>query len=159
MPKNERESLIYTVMMCFFMITWMSVYNVSIRMGELSIHSIQSAWLGVPFAYIIGILADMLIASRIVKGFVFRYLVKPDSSDMKKIFWISTGMVIVMCILMSMYGAAEGCIHTRQWNVFFLNWVTVIPRNFIMAYPVQMLLAGPLIRKAFRFLFPEGTVQ
>ena len=27
MPQNKRESLIYTVMMCFLMVLWMSMYN------------------------------------------------------------------------------------------------------------------------------------
>lgn len=30
MPTNKRESLIYTFMMCFCMVLWMSIYNVSI---------------------------------------------------------------------------------------------------------------------------------
>lgn len=30
MPHNKRESFIYTVMMCFTMVLWMSFYNVAI---------------------------------------------------------------------------------------------------------------------------------
>lgn len=33
MPKNKRESIIYSVMMCFCMVLWMSVYNVSWAQG------------------------------------------------------------------------------------------------------------------------------
>ena len=33
MPQNKRESLIYTVMMCFVMVLWMSIYNVSLQQG------------------------------------------------------------------------------------------------------------------------------
>ena len=29
MPRNKRESLIYTVLMCFTMVLWMSIYNVT----------------------------------------------------------------------------------------------------------------------------------
>lgn len=29
MPQNKRESLIFTVMMCFFMVFFMSIYNVA----------------------------------------------------------------------------------------------------------------------------------
>ena len=159
MPHNKRESLIYTVIMCFFMITWMSIYNVSMRMGGLSFESIKAAWLGVPVAYIIGLCADLFIASKIVKGFVFHHLVTPDSPDVKKIFFISTGMVLVMCIIMSLYGTLEGCIHSHQCNLLLINWLKAIPRNFIMAWPVQMILAGPIIRRLFRHLFPEGTVS
>lgn len=33
MPQNKRESLIYTVLMCFCMVLWMSMYNVILHMG------------------------------------------------------------------------------------------------------------------------------
>ena len=31
MPRNKRESLIYTVLMCFTMVLWMSIYNVTLH--------------------------------------------------------------------------------------------------------------------------------
>ncbi len=29
MPTNKRESLIFTIIMCFCMVLWMSIYNVA----------------------------------------------------------------------------------------------------------------------------------
>ena len=52
MPMHKRESLIFTVMMCFTMVFVMSIYNVSLNMGGLSATSIKEAWLGFPIAYI-----------------------------------------------------------------------------------------------------------
>ena len=43
MPKHKRESLIYTVMMCFVMVLWMSVYNVTLHMGQFS-GDFKEAW-------------------------------------------------------------------------------------------------------------------
>ena len=44
-------------------------------------------------------------------------------------------------------------------NHHFIGFrITNIPRNFIMALPLQLLIAGPFIRGLFRKLFPEGTV-
>lgn len=43
MPHNKRESLIFTVMMCFTMVFVMSIYNVSLHMGGLSVASVQQA--------------------------------------------------------------------------------------------------------------------
>ena len=37
-------------------------------------------------------------------------------------------------------------------------WLFNIPRNFVMALPLQLLIAGPLVRKVFRGLFPVGKV-
>ena len=45
MPKNKRESLIFTVMMCFTMVLWMSIYNVSLQMHSLSLNSVAAAWM------------------------------------------------------------------------------------------------------------------
>lgn len=53
MPKHKRESLIYTVMMCFVMVLWMSVYNVTLHMGQFGVETLKEAWLGFPVAYIL----------------------------------------------------------------------------------------------------------
>ena len=45
------------------------------------------------------------------------------------------------------------------WDRLLLNWLINIPRNFIMALPFQLLVAGPLVRALFRRLFPVGCVH
>lgn len=158
MPQNKRESLIYTVMMCFVMVLWMSFYNVALQQGRFTLETLAAGWLGFPFAYVAGMCCDWFVASRIAKGVAFRFLVKPQDSALKKILYISCGMVVVMVVLMSLYGACEGAFHTGNWTGVPGNWLVNIPRNFIMALPLQLLLAGPLVRRVFRAAFPEGKV-
>ena len=67
-------------------------------------------------------------------------------------------MVIPMVIIMSLYGAFEVAISQGMWNQIGIIWLTNIPKNFIVALPLQLLVAGPLVRKVFRTLFPEGKV-
>ena len=157
MPQNKRESLIYTVMMCFVMVLWMSFYNVALQQGRFTLETLAAGWLGFPFAYVVGMCCDWFAASRIAKGVAFRFLVKPQDSALKKILCISCGMVVVMVVLMSLYGACEGAFHTGNWAGVPGNWLVNIPRNF-MALPLQLLLAGPLVRRVFRAAFPEGKV-
>ena len=88
----------------------------------------------------------------------FRFLVKPQDSTLKKVLYISCGMVVVMVILMSLYGSCEGAFHTGNWGAVPMNWLVNIPRNFIMALPLQLLIAGPLVRRVFRAAVPEGKV-
>ena len=72
---------------------------------------------------------------------------------------VSCSMVVPMVIIMSFYGAMEAIVSGGAgWNQLLLIWITNIPRNFIMALPLQLLIAGPFIRGLFRKLFPEGTV-
>ena len=123
MPQNKRESLIYTVMMCFVMVLWMSFYNVVLQQGRFTLETLAAGWLGFPFAYVVGMCCDWFVASRIAKGVAFRFLVKPQDSALKKILCISCGMVVVMVVLMSLYGACEGAFHTGNWAGVPGNWL------------------------------------
>ncbi|MDO4265323.1 MAG: DUF2798 domain-containing protein [Eubacteriales bacterium] len=158
MPKNKRESLIYTIMMCFTMVLWMSMYNVALHMGALNMESIKEGWIGFPIAYVFAMCLDWFLVSKLAKGFAFRFLVKPDSSDLRKVISVSCCMVIPMVILMSLYGGLEACVKSGNWESLLFIWLTNIPKNFIMALPFQLIIAGPLVRTLFRQAFPEGTI-
>jgi hypothetical protein len=67
-------------------------------------------------------------------------------------------MVVPMVIIMSLYGAVEVSVTTGQWSNVLFIWLHNIPFNFIMALPLQLIVAGSLVRKVFRTVFPEGKV-
>ena len=158
MPQNKRESLIYTVLMCFVMVLWMSIYNVALQYGKLDFEVLAAAWIGFPIAYVFAICCDWFFVSKLAKGFAFGFLVKPEDSVLKKVVCVSSCMVVPMVLMMSLYGAVEGAVHTGGWNGILSAWLFNIPRNFVMALPLQLLIAGPLVRKVFRGLFPVGKV-
>ena len=140
------------------MVLWMSIYNVSCAQGGLSFGSVQQGWMGMPIAYIVALCLDLLLVSKLAKGIAFRFFLKPESSERKKVLVISSCIVVPMVIFMSLFGAVEMACHTGQWAMIPWMWLCNIPKNFIMALPFQLLLAGPLVRLVFRRLFPEGTV-
>ena len=142
----------------FLMVLWMSIYNITLHHGKLSMEVISAAWLGLPIAYIAAILCDWFLVSGIAKRFAFRFLVKPESSALKKVISVSCCMVVPMVILMSFYGALEGCIKSGSFSSLLIIWLTNIPKNFIMALPFQLIIAGPVVRKVFRKAFPVGTI-
>lgn len=164
MPTNKRESLIFTFIMCFCMVFWMSVYNVALQQGGLSAATFAQAWLGFPVAYIFAMLCDWFIASPLAKGFAFKYLVTPgESSPRAMTTAVSCCMVVPMVVIMSLYGACEGGMHAEGGLVAFLPmlpaaWLRAICFNFVMALPVNLLVAGPIARALFRRAFPVGTV-
>lgn len=158
MPQNKRESLIYTFIMCFIMVFWMSIYNVSLHMGGVSMEAVKQGWLGFPIAYIFAMCCDWFVVSKAAKGFAFRFLVKPGDNGLKIAICVSCCMVIPMVIIMSLYGALEVVVSQGLWSQIGIIWLTNIPKNFVVALPLQLLVAGPLVRKVFRTLFPEGKV-
>lgn len=158
MPRNRRESLIFTVMMCFVMVLWMSIFNVSMVTGHLNWESVREGWLGFPLAFGVAACCDWFIVSRLAKAVAFRYLVKPESSELQKALVVSTCMVVPMVLIMSGYGAVEACLRYHAWDRFLLLWLGNIPRNFLMALPLQLLIAGPVVRFLFRRAFPVGKI-
>lgn len=120
--------------------------------------SIKVGWLGFPIAYIFAMCCDWFFVSKIAKGFAFKYLVKPDSSVLRKVISISCCMVIPMVIIMSLYGAVEVSVEMGNFSNLLIIWLTNIPKNFVMALPYQLIIAGPLTRFVFRSAFPEGKV-
>lgn len=120
--------------------------------------SIKAGWLGFPIAYIFAMCCDWFFVSKIAKGFAFKYLVKPDSSVLRKVISVSCCMVIPMVIIMSLYGAVEVSVEMGNFSNLLIIWLTNIPKNFVMALPYQLIIAGPLARFVFRSAFPEGKV-
>ena len=102
MPQNKRESLIYTVLMCFCMVLWMSMYNVTLHMGGFSLEVLKEGWLGFPIAYVFAMCCDWFLVSGLAKKFAFTYLVKPEDSVLKKVICVSCSMVVPMVLIMSM---------------------------------------------------------
>lgn len=71
MPINKRESLLFTFIMCFCMVLWMSIYNVALQHGAINGEVVAAAWLGFPVAYVFAMCCDWFVASPLAKGFAF----------------------------------------------------------------------------------------
>lgn len=148
MPTNKKESLVFTMFMCAFMVFWMSVYNISLQIG-ISSTALKEAWLGFPISYLIAILCDWLIVAKLAKRITFK-IVKNDSKVITKIIVISFCMVVGMVICMSLYGAIE---QSGIGEHTLTVWLTNIPKNFLVALPLQLFIAGPFIRSIFNILY------
>lgn len=157
MPQNKKQSVVYTIMMCAVMVMWMSIYNVSLNMGGVSVAALLAALAGFPAGYVVGMLCDWFVVSGPAKRFAFRFLVSEDSSARRMIVAISSSMVVGMVTLMSLYGAFEVGMQSgfaAGATGVLAMWLHNIPLNFVMALPFQLLVAGPLVRKAFSKVAP-----
>ena len=103
MPTNKRESLIFTFIMCFCMVLWMSIYNVARMYGHIGMDVIADAWIGFPPAYVFAMLCDVFVASPLAKGFAFKHLVTPGKSSPRAMtLAVSSCMVVPMVIILSL---------------------------------------------------------
>lgn len=73
MPVNKRESLIFTVLMCAFMVYVMTLYNIE-RVNGVSTSLFSEAWLGFPIAYAVAFISDWFIWGKHAKRIAFKII-------------------------------------------------------------------------------------
>ncbi|MEK3901035.1 MULTISPECIES: DUF2798 domain-containing protein [unclassified Paenibacillus] len=152
MGSNKKEALIFTSMMCFCMVVFMSFYNVIIANGFNS-RLFMDVAAGLLPALAVALFCDIVVVGRIAKGLAFK-IVKPSAPQIRKVLTISCFMVCGMVILMSLYGTLA---HFGFGGNFFRHYFSILGLNFICALPLQLLVAGPLIRFLFSRMFPVRT--
>lgn len=153
MPVNKKESLIYTILMVFVMAGVMTTYNIVIHQG-LNIESLKKAWLVFPISATIAFIVEWFLVSKIAFALIGKFVKEQDPLP-KKILVSSLCFVIQMVVIMSIVGSLLFNEINENW---FSELLITIARNFIMAYPLQVLVAGPLVGFVFRKLFPLGTI-
>ena len=154
MGKNKMENFIFTSIVCFFMILGMSSYNSILKNGFNS--SIISG-VFVPFIpiFFIALAIDWFLVGPLAKK-IAGFLTNENTVFIKKILLISFFMVTGMSLCMSFlatilgYGLKSG---------FLVMFIKTELKNFIMAFPLQIILAGPLSRLIFFKIFPVEAIK
>lgn len=144
MPNNKKEGIIFGLFMLSGMVLIMFSYNLIISglwkmmtMGELLLN------LGVVF-----------VAAFLLESFVVRPIAKKSvsvlsynkESKLKNIIVMSTLMVIGMVGCMSFYGLFAMWKAGGVEGSLVQQYIQFLGRNFIVAYPAQLLIIGPVSR-------------
>ena len=153
MPVNKREHLVYTFLMVIVMCFGMTSYNV-IQHEGFTLAALQKTWLLFPITYTIAFVVEWFFVGKSAL-FLISKVVKDSDPLPKKILLSALCFVTQMVIIMSTICSLLFTEFNEDW---VMNWLKAIPTNFIMAYPLQVILAGPLVGTVFRKLFPLGTI-
>lgn len=152
MPKTKFQSVIFTAITAWIMVYIMTLYNTVLASGSFTNFTFWIALKGMWIEFILIFLCAFFISSPIAKKFAFR-IVKPGDRPIFIIFAIQIFTVVCQVALASILGVYHGYGFTAQ---FIPNYLTTYCRNFIMALPVQLFIAGPIARGLFRVMFkPE----
>lgn len=145
MPRNFKEGMVFTSLMCSMMVIGMSSWNLWLS-GHFSVSHIAIGFIP---GFIVAVLADLLIAARIAKPAAFKSLAclnRNKNWDLKKelvvkVLLITFFMVLVMVTLMSFYGIfVRGLPFSLA--TYFKTWFF----NFLMGFPLNLIIVGPLSR-------------
>lgn len=136
MPRNFKEALLFTTLMCSMMVLGMSIWNLFI-VCQLSLHHLTIGYIP---GFITAFLLDVILVGPIVKSIAFRIL-KDHHKRWQKIITISGGMSVLMVTFMSFYGLFYNDIAITP-KTYLSAWIV----NFIAALPLNFLIVGPIAR-------------
>lgn len=153
MGRNKKEALVFTSMMCFFMVLIMCFYNVILANG-FAASMFREVGIALIPALAVALILDILVVGKLAKG-IARKLLQPNAPMVKKILTISFFMVCGMAFCMSLFGTL---MHYGFNTGAFRHWMPTYGLNFIFALPLQLLIVGPLTRFLFMKLYPPVQV-
>lgn len=144
MPRNFKEAVIFTILMCGLMVCGMSIWNLLVLdWAGVVPFSWQHFFEGYIPGFTVAFLLDMLVVGPIAKNLAFTLLHKLKAHDKRwvKIVTISTTMALFMVTFMSLYGLLyNGQAVTA--GTYAQAWLT----NAVMALPLNLLVVGPISR-------------
>ncbi|MBT2655627.1 DUF2798 domain-containing protein [Bacillus sp. ISL-18] len=148
MPTNKKESILFGTMMCFGMVFFMSVYNLFLNglIGELSVGEmfIEGA-----IGFMIALLLDLFLVGPAAKK-VALMLPYDKSKKVYVILAISFCMVVGMVLFMSLYGLGTAFLtNGGMTGSMITSYFSIVIKNFIVAFPLQLLIMGPIVRFLF----------
>lgn len=159
MPTTRKENLQFGMMMCLGMVIVMTFYNLLMNGTGGQIH-IKEIALELIIGFIIALLIEICIVGPCAKKLVFA-LPFDKSKKVNVIIAMATTMVIGMVFFMSFYGMAMMYLHNGLHGESFVSmYFSIFIKNFIMAYPLQLIIMGPLVRFLFgKFVLKNKSVN
>ena len=139
MPRNFKEALLFTCMMCAMMVFGMSIWNLHVAGAFAWRH----AFLGFFPGFVVAFILDMLIIGPLAKKVAFSLIPRDLKSKYVKIFAVSGCMVLGMVTCMSLYGiifnsGLEGVSLAAYGQAWLTNFVVALPYNFVV---LQLVVA------------------
>lgn len=155
MPKTTFQSVVFTAITAWIMVYIMTLYNTALGSGSFTNYTFWIALKGMWIKFIYIFLCAYFISSHLAKRFAFK-VVQPGDRQIVIILMIQVFTVVCQVALASILGMYHGYGFTSQ---FIPNYLATYCKNFIMALPVQLFIAGPIARWLFKLLFPGKTEE
>ena len=100
MPKNKKEGIFFTTLMCLLMVVGMSVYNLMLHQD----FSIKNVLVGLLPGFVVAFILDSFVVGVIAKKIAFQLPFIDKTKPIQLILSISTLMVLGMVTCMSLFG-------------------------------------------------------
>ncbi|MBM7652406.1 DUF2798 domain-containing protein [Neobacillus cucumis] len=148
MPTTKKESLQFGLMMCFGMVLFMTIYNLFLS-GFIEAITLMEVIKEFIIGFLIALTLDIFLVGPGVKKIVSKLPID-KSKKINMVLAMSTLMVLAMALFMSVFGLAISYLHNgNEDNSLLKDYFSTFLKNFIVAYPLQLIVMGPLVRYLF----------
>ncbi|MGQ3477259.1 hypothetical protein [Paenibacillus sp. TY11] len=148
MPTTKKENFYFGLMMCLGMVVFMTFYNLYTN-GLIGTISLKVMLLQFILCFITAFVLELFIVGPVAKKIAFS-LSYDKSKKVLVILSLSCCMVIGMVLCMSLYGLGTAYFfNSLPGDSLLKNYFSLVFKNFIFAFPLQLLIVGPLVRYLF----------
>ena len=148
MPRNKKEGIIFGICMCFIMVFFMGMLNISIQFGGFNSEVMMTCLKAFPLTFVIAFVLEGAIVGKINGMLLNKFAGKNDSANAMTLFncfFIVTCMSLIMTFIGGMLGGDSLSLVAKE---FFIRW----PRNFCAAFFLNILVAGPISRAILKIV-------
>ena len=143
MPKTTVQKVIFGLLMSFFMVLAMEMYNTGLRNGGLTNAGILNALRELPLMFALCFLTSTVVGEPLAARLAARLAV-PREWPFAAVLARSAMTVCVMCPAMSLWATV---IFQQPGIELVPSWLQTVVCNFPMAFFWQIFFCGPLVRR------------
>lgn len=156
MPKTKFQEFIYGLIMTFFMVLAMELYNTGLRLHGLTNAAILHSYSDILIIFPICFISGFFFVDRLAPKVAFQMVTPGEDKPVFVILARSSITVAFMCPIMSFWATL---IFKHPGVEFLPVWLQTVVCNFPMAFFWQIFFCGPLVRFLFRCIFLRHTTS
>lgn len=150
MPKTKFQGIVFGLLMSFFMVLAMELYNTGLRMGGLTNQGILLSFQDIGIILPICFFMSCIFADWAAPKIAFQMVVPGKDHPVLVTVVRSAVTVVFMCPVMSFWATL---LFKHPGSEFLPVWLQTVVFNFPMAFFWQVFFCGPLVRFLFRRIF------
>jgi len=155
MQKTKFQNIIFTAMMAFIMVYAMICYNIAINKSGMTNEVFLLAFHELIFMFPIAFILEFFLIEKLALFIAFKIVNRGDRPYFIT-FTISSVIVCLMCPIMSLIATL---LFKNPKGEIIAYWLETTVLNFPMAYFLQIVIAGPLVRFLYSIIFPKKEIR
>ena len=146
MQKSKLQSLIFTIVMAFFMVYGMICYNIALNIGGMTNQVFVMAFHELVIMWPVAIILELFIVEKLSLKLTLR-CVDQNASKLSFMIVMCSMIVCLMCPMMSFVATL---LFKNAGKEIIAVWLQTTVFNFPMALAWQIFFVGPLVRNMFK---------